>query len=115
MIGSAISSHQTLHTCNIIVLHFFLPDLFIYQTNIYVYFNFQIKITGEQKAVALCYEVGSDVAVGQSLCANLTLPDLNSRECDMGECPPVYSWLVKYGECSVTCGKGSHSPHGHKT
>lgn len=65
------------------------------------------SISGTQKAIAQCHEVGSGIIVDKSMCNHLSLPKLATKECDMGTCPPTYSWVAKYGQCSVTCGKGN--------
>ena len=65
------------------------------------------SILGKQQEIAQCHEVGSGIIVDQSMCNHLSPPKLVTKECDMGTCPPTYSLAAKYGQCSVTCGKGN--------
>ncbi|XP_065652500.1 A disintegrin and metalloproteinase with thrombospondin motifs 6 isoform X3 [Hydra vulgaris] len=66
-------------------------------------------LKGVKVPIFECKRETDKLTVNASFCDPVKNLSLEQTPCDMGECPPEYSWLSMTTPCSVTCGTGNET------
>jgi len=69
--------------------------------------NLFCVLSGVQKVLFKCYRQNDQVDVDNGNCDVKVQPKTGDKVCDLGTCPPTYSWRSVNSSCSATCGKGN--------